>query len=66
MDLTSKFEQSNPWPAREGQKVLFILDARNSFERDVLQQWIHHHTSSGSEEFHAPQVFGVVNAPDRA
>jgi glycerol-3-phosphate O-acyltransferase len=56
VDLTSKFEQSNPWPAREGQKVLFILDARNSFEQDILQQWIHHHTSSGSEEFHAPQV----------
>ncbi len=56
MDLASKFEHNNPWPARNGEKILFLLDARNSFEQDILQQWIHHHTASGSDEFRAPQV----------
>ena len=56
VDLGSKYQQSNPWPNRGEQQVLFILDARNSFEEDILRQWIHHHTSSGSEEFQAPQV----------
>jgi glycerol-3-phosphate O-acyltransferase len=54
--LTSKYQQSNPWPAREGQRVLFILDSRNGFETDLLKQWIRHHCASGSEEFDAPQV----------
>jgi len=56
VDLTSKYQQSNPWPARDGQRVLFILDSRNAFETDLLKQWIHHHCASGSEEFDAPQV----------
>ncbi len=56
MDLASKFQQSNPWPSRDEQQVLFVLDARNEFEQDVLKQWIHHHRQSGSDEFHAPQV----------
>ncbi len=56
MDLDNKYRQQNPWPARDGEKVLFILDARNSFEQEILKQWIHHHTDSGSDEFHAPQV----------
>ena len=56
MELASKFQYSNPWPSRDEQQVLFVLDARNSFEQDILKQWIHHHTKSGSDEFHAPQV----------
>jgi len=56
VDLTSKYQQSNPWPARDGQRVLFILDSRNAFETELLKQWIHHHCASGSEEFDAPQV----------
>ena len=56
MDLASKFHENNPWPARDDEKVLFILDARNRFEQEILQRWIHHHTRSGSDEFHAPQV----------
>ena len=44
MDLAGKFDQGQPWPARDGRRVLFILDARNSFEAgNLLQQWIHHH-----------------------
>ncbi len=56
MDPEHKYRQQNPWPTRSGEQVLFILDARNSFEQELLKQWIHHHTDSGSEEFHAPQV----------
>ncbi|MEH6634002.1 MAG: glycerol-3-phosphate 1-O-acyltransferase [Halioglobus sp.] len=56
MDLASKYQHSNPWPARQQQQVLFILDTRNSFEQELLKGWIHHHTNSGSEEFQAPQV----------
>ena len=56
MDLISKYQQSTPWPARDTQQVLFILDARNSFEQDILKEWIHHNTQSGSDEFQAPQV----------
>ena len=56
MDLAAKFLQSNPWPTRDGQRVLFILDSRNTFEADLLRQWIHHHCASGSEEFDAPQI----------
>lgn len=56
MDMAGKYQQSNPWPSRSGQRVLFILDSRNSFEEGLLKQWIHHHGASGSEEFDAPQV----------
>ena len=56
MELADKFREGNPWPVRDGQRVLFILDSRNGFERDLLRQWIHHHRASGSEEFEAPQV----------
>lgn len=56
MELADKFEQGNPWPAHDGRRVLFILDARNSFEQDLLRRWIHHHRASGGEEFDAPQV----------
>ena len=56
MDLASKYQHSSPWPARDKQQVLFILDTRNSFEQELLREWIHQHTHSGSEEFQAPQV----------
>jgi glycerol-3-phosphate O-acyltransferase len=56
MDMAGKYQQSNPWPTRNEQRVLFILDSRNSFEENLLKQWIHHHRESGSEEFDAPQV----------
>jgi glycerol-3-phosphate O-acyltransferase len=56
VDLASKYQAINPWPRREGQQVVFILDSRNSFEQKLLRDWIHHHTLDGSEEFQAPQV----------
>ena len=56
MDMAEKYEQSNPWPSRDDQRVLFILDSRNSFEESLLKQWIRHHGKGGSEEFDTPQV----------
>ena len=56
MEMAGKYQQSNPWPKRNKERVLFILDSRNSFEEDLLKQWIHHHRASDSEEFDAPQV----------
>ena len=56
MEMAGKYQQSNPWPKRNKERVLFILDSRNSFEEDLLKQWIHHHRANGSEEFDAPQV----------
>jgi len=56
VDLASKYQHSSPWPARDKQQVLFILDTRNSFEQELLQGWIYQHIQSGSEEFQASQV----------
>ena len=56
MDLANKYQNSNPWPSRANEQVLFLLDARNSFEEEILKGWIHHHTQSGNEEFQTPQV----------
>jgi glycerol-3-phosphate O-acyltransferase len=56
VDLENKYRNSNPWPSRANEQVLFLLDARNRFEEEILKGWIHHHTQSGNEEFHTPQV----------
>lgn len=32
--------EQSPWPAGEGQPVLFILDASNSLEQSLLEQWV--------------------------
>jgi glycerol-3-phosphate O-acyltransferase len=42
MELSSKYQLHDPWPGGAAQ-VLFILDARNSFEEQVLDGWIRHH-----------------------
>lgn len=42
MRLASKFAE-NPCPGGDCNEVLFVLDVGNSFERDILQQWIDHH-----------------------
>ena len=41
MDLTDKFK-SSPWPQQEPYRVVFILDARNRLEQNILEQWIAH------------------------
>tara|TARA_R110002110_G_scaffold205066_2_gene416798 strand:+ start:128 stop:2419 length:2292 start_codon:yes stop_codon:yes gene_type:complete len=35
---------------------MFLLDVRNSFEQEILKEWIAHHTLDGSDAFKAPQV----------
>jgi glycerol-3-phosphate O-acyltransferase len=56
VNLETNYQQVNPWPPRDGQQVLFILDARNSLEQAILKGWIHHHSPSRSDAFNAPQV----------
>jgi glycerol-3-phosphate O-acyltransferase len=41
LDLVNKFEV-DPWPQQEDLQVVFILDAHNGFEREILEQWINH------------------------
>ncbi|QFU77286.1 glycerol-3-phosphate 1-O-acyltransferase [Halioglobus maricola] len=55
MTLEQFYEKNNPWPDRSNQKVLFILDARNSLEEEMLRKWIGSH-SDPSASFDAPQV----------
>ncbi|MCB1677667.1 MAG: glycerol-3-phosphate 1-O-acyltransferase [Halioglobus sp.] len=50
------YRRSNPWPAGDGQPVLFILDARNDFERDILSQWVRLCAADGGGQCDAPQV----------
>ena len=38
---------ANPWPEDHSLAVIFILDARNRFEQNLLEQWIGHHTPEG-------------------
>ena len=47
MDLVRKFE-SSPWPDQDTQRVIFILDARNRFEQEILEQWIAHFSPADS------------------
>ncbi|MEZ5502706.1 MAG: glycerol-3-phosphate 1-O-acyltransferase [Halioglobus sp.] len=56
MDPNSKYPLSNPWPGGPSRAVLFILDVRNSFERDLLRGWIQHHAPADSPPAQAPQV----------
>ena len=41
-NLRQKF-QVDPWPCTDCNSVLFVLDARNRFEEDLLRQWIDKH-----------------------
>ncbi|MCB1690781.1 MAG: glycerol-3-phosphate 1-O-acyltransferase [Halioglobus sp.] len=43
VSLKGKYESQNPWPDDGSRKVLFILDTRNSFEQELLRNWIRHH-----------------------
>ena len=59
-NVTAGFEQRTVdavrYLQRGGEQVLFLLDAQNSLERDLLKQWINEHCPNVSEEFQAPQV----------
>ena len=56
MNLASKYQQCNPWPDREQQQVLFILDTRNSLERDTLAGWLKHYPQGNNAEGPPPQI----------
>lgn len=36
----------NPWPDSRPNRLIFILDADNRFERELLTQWLSHHGDS--------------------
>jgi len=44
--LTDKFAAS-PWPKDSAPGVIFVLDARNRFEQNLLEQWIDHNSAEG-------------------
>ncbi len=56
MNLEQIYNKKNPWPARESQQVLFILDVRNRLEEEVLRGWVEHHANADNLAFEAPQV----------
>lgn len=55
MDLTSKLLQASPWPkAAAGSNVLFLLDVHNSFEQELLHEWINQYSQEQSAQ--APRI----------
>jgi glycerol-3-phosphate O-acyltransferase len=56
LNLEQIYNKKNPWPARESQQVLFILDVRNRLEEEVLRGWVQHHANADNRAFEAPQV----------
>jgi len=59
--LNEKFKAS-PWPTNAEQRVIFILDARNRFEQNLLEQWVAHHTADGAGQTSAAQL--VISLDD--
>jgi len=56
LKLEALYNKKSPWPQRDTQQVLFILDSRNSLEQQLLRDWIQHHASADNQAFEAPQV----------
>ncbi|RLQ23335.1 glycerol-3-phosphate 1-O-acyltransferase [Seongchinamella sediminis] len=56
MNLEQNYHNKNPWPDRDEQQVLFILDVRNSTEEEILRGWISHHGNRDNHAFDAPKV----------
>lgn len=50
MNLDSKL-RINPWPEKGASDVLFILDARNSFEEETLQRWVAQHARQEERQY---------------
>ena len=60
--VSEKIVGNSPWPDAEYSQVVFILDARNSFEQNLLTRWIEDCSPSSSAE----SIFVRVNsAKDR-
>ncbi|MEP4149137.1 MAG: glycerol-3-phosphate 1-O-acyltransferase [Halioglobus sp.] len=56
MNLEDIYNKKNPWPHRDSQQVLFILDVRNDTEESILRGWIQHFGNQNNKSFEAPQV----------
>ena len=56
MNLEQHYQNNNPWPARDEQQVLFILDVRNSTEEEILRSWVGHHDNRDNHAIEAPKV----------
>ena len=47
MLIPEQAQNQTPWPAHHSGPILFILDARNRFERKLLIEWINLHNATG-------------------
>jgi len=47
MLIPEQAQNQTPWPAHHSGPILFILDARNRFERKLLTEWINLHNATG-------------------
>lgn len=56
MNLVDVYNKNNPWPKRDSQQVLFILDVRNNTEESVLRGWVQHFVDQENKSFEAPLV----------
>jgi glycerol-3-phosphate O-acyltransferase len=60
-ELEEQFK-ANPWPDNNTGGVVFILDARNRFEQDILEQWIERHSRDNPDQPAAEQL--IVSLSD--
>jgi len=52
---------ANPWPDNSAGGVVFILDARNRFEQNLLEQWIERHSPENPDQPHAEKLIVSLN-----
>ncbi len=50
------YPRSNPWAQAESRQVLFILDARNDLEEQLLSEWVSRHDPGGGSGAPPPQI----------
>jgi glycerol-3-phosphate O-acyltransferase len=60
-ELEEQFK-ANPWPDNNTGGVVFILDARNRFEQNILEQWIERHSPDNPDQPAAEQL--IVSLSD--
>lgn len=59
-ELEEQF-RANPWPDDISGGVVFILDARNRFEQNLLEQWIDRHSPDNPDQPPAEQLIVSLN-----
>ena len=59
-ELEEQFK-ANPWPHNSAGGVVFILDARNRFEQNLLEQWIERHSPDNPDQPPAEQLIVSLN-----